>query len=472
MAELKQRVIRSFQSVVAASKRLKKGLTQTTNDIELNGNSFDTGLHILSRKRFLLASAVLGLSMTATYFIHSNAETEVYKVYYQNTYLGMVHSKQEVASALKSITQDRLNRLTYTPVHVTSDMKFMPLNTKLLAEEFTPVAIEVNHKPFVAVANREEANDVIENVKQFYLKDQPGDTKAYVEDTISFVPTQDVSNIKDKAEAVHELLGGADTPEMYIVSRGDTLWDISQKENVPVDRLVSSNPSLRDQNSLQLGQQLVINKFEPVIHVKVEQTVTKDVTVPFTTQYIDDDTMAAGDTKVITKGEDGLETQTLHITYENGNVLKQDVLARTVKKQMVQAVVRRGTNSGVASGDYIWPTASHVITSPYGEHRGNEIHPGVDIGSYTGAPIWASNNGTVIAAGWDNGGYGNCVRIDHGNGVVSIYGHMSRVDVKVGQRVTKGQQIGAVGMTGEATGPHLHYEIHVNGVRTNPAPYM
>jgi murein DD-endopeptidase MepM/ murein hydrolase activator NlpD len=473
MAEQKRRLVPALQRIVAAGKRWKAKRIFSTTQLDLFDSTLQSGFDIISRKRFLCASILLGISMTSAFLIHTEAAPQnVYKVYFHHAYLGMVHSKQELEQKLASLHMSHDIGFTYEAVTLSSTTKFDPLNEKRLSDEISPVVIQVNHKPIVTVADRQDAEEVMKNVEQFYLKDHPSDAKVSVEDTIDYIPVRDATQIKSVSDAVHELLAGADTPQTYIVSRGDTLWDIAQRENVTVEKLLSSNPSLTDENNLQLGQQLIINKREPVVHIRVEETVTKDVTVPFTTQYIDDDTMATGDTKVVTQGQDGLETQTLHIVYENGNVVKKDVLSRTVKKEMVQAVVKRGTNSGIASGAYIWPVASHVITSPYGENRGYEIHPGVDIGSYTGAPIWASNNGTVIFAGWDSGGYGYCVRIDHGNGVVSIYGHMSRVDVQVGQRVTKGQQIGAVGMTGEATGPHLHYEVHVNGVRVNPAPYM
>ncbi len=96
------------------------------------------------------------------------------------------------------------------------------------------------------------------------------------------------------------------------------------------------------------------------------------------------------------------------------------------------------------------------------------MHSGIDLAAPTGTPIHAAAAGRVTFAGW-NSGYGNLVIIDHGNGLSTRYGHMSRMGVKNGQRVTQGQTIGAVGMTGLATGPHLHYEVRKNNVATNPS---
>jgi murein DD-endopeptidase MepM/ murein hydrolase activator NlpD len=98
-------------------------------------------------------------------------------------------------------------------------------------------------------------------------------------------------------------------------------------------------------------------------------------------------------------------------------------------------------------------------------------HDGIDVAAPMGAPIIAPASGVVMRVGYENG-YGNTLEIDHGNGIVTRYAHCSRIDVKGGQRVTRGQVIAAVGSTGLATGPHLHYEIHINGKVVNPLTYV
>ena len=128
-----------------------------------------------------------------------------------------------------------------------------------------------------------------------------------------------------------------------------------------------------------------------------------------------------------------------------------------------------------ASGSMMWPATSHVISSPFGYRVHpisgvQKLHAGVDIAASYGSPVSAADGGTVILAGW-NGGYGNCVVINHGNGLTTLYGHMSSIAVSVGQSVGKGQTIGYVGSTGASTGPHLHWEVAVNGVVTNPLNY-
>jgi murein DD-endopeptidase MepM/ murein hydrolase activator NlpD len=111
-------------------------------------------------------------------------------------------------------------------------------------------------------------------------------------------------------------------------------------------------------------------------------------------------------------------------------------------------------------GCFCWRTSPDV-----------EFHKGVDLGADYGQTVRAAAAGTVAAAGWD-GAYGLKVDIDHGNGYHTWYAHLSRIGVSVGQRVYKGETIAAVGATGFATGPHLHYQLMLNGTAIDPAPYL
>lgn len=136
-----------------------------------------------------------------------------------------------------------------------------------------------------------------------------------------------------------------------------------------------------------------------------------------------------------------------------------------------------GTGSATGSSYYMWPVPScNIITSRFGYRTSptagaSSYHGGLDIGATRGAPIVASMEGDVILAG-ANGGYGNCVMINHGNGRVTLYGHMESVAVGYGQHVSQGQVIGYVGSTGISTGPHCHFEIRINGAQTDPSQYF
>jgi len=121
--------------------------------------------------------------------------------------------------------------------------------------------------------------------------------------------------------------------------------------------------------------------------------------------------------------------------------------------------------------------ASVEFTSGFGVrsdpfHAGAAMHPGIDLAGSYGTPIYATADGTVLRAGWNSGGYGNLVEIDHGRGITTRYGHMSAILVSPGQHITRGQQVGRMGSTGRSTGNHLHYEVRIDGKAVNPIPFM
>jgi murein DD-endopeptidase MepM/ murein hydrolase activator NlpD len=157
-------------------------------------------------------------------------------------------------------------------------------------------------------------------------------------------------------------------------------------------------------------------------------------------------------------------------------VLVNDItVASSITKDapVILSSARRDASSNIPS---IWPVAGllrsgfGVRSNPFGGSS-REFHKGQDIVAPMGAPVIATADGTVTIAGWLRG-YGRVVYIDHGNGITTRYGHLSRIDVEVGQTVRRGEQLGLVGSTGRSTGPHLHYEVLIDGRATNPIPYL
>ncbi|MFN2593637.1 MAG: murein hydrolase activator EnvC [Actinomycetota bacterium] len=147
------------------------------------------------------------------------------------------------------------------------------------------------------------------------------------------------------------------------------------------------------------------------------------------------------------------------------------------QSQRFEALLSGGSSSVTPAGNetFIWP-ANGPITSPFGWRinpitHSRELHPGIDIGVPYGTPIQAAGDGVVVFAGYASG-YGNYTLIDHGGSLATGYGHQSEIDVTVGQRVTTGEIIGKVGCTGLCTGPHLHFEVRVNGTPVDPMPYL
>lgn len=136
-----------------------------------------------------------------------------------------------------------------------------------------------------------------------------------------------------------------------------------------------------------------------------------------------------------------------------------------------QKIISTAKPSAEVLGIGLIKPVSGIITSRFGT-RSSGNHKGLDIATSAGTTIAAAAGGTVTFSGWDSYGLGNCVKISHGNGVVTVYGHCSKLYVKKGDTVSSGEAIAAVGSTGNSTGPHLHLEIRVNGVAQNPQLYL
>ena len=176
---------------------------------------------------------------------------------------------------------------------------------------------------------------------------------------------------------------------------------------------------------------------------------------------------------VITKqnGKAGLKEVDKLITMENGAIKISKTAGSRVINESIDKVVAVGTKNPILAGIAFLSTPSRGgITSYYG-YRWGRLHKGIDIGARTGTPIYAAADGTIESASWDRG-YGNLVKISHGSGIETLYGHTSKMVVKAGQKVKKGQLIAYVGSTGHSTGPHLHFEVRLNGNSVNPLKYL
>jgi murein DD-endopeptidase MepM/ murein hydrolase activator NlpD len=169
------------------------------------------------------------------------------------------------------------------------------------------------------------------------------------------------------------------------------------------------------------------------------------------------------------KADRDLKARIAEITGEAEALAAQDTSITELIRQGELRRASRGDTGTVSGSGMRWPV-SGPVTSGFG-YRWGRLHAGIDIGAGTGTPIHAAKSGTVIFAG-TQGGYGNCVIIDHGGGLSTLYGHMSRIGARDGEDVNGGDVIGYVGSTGHSTGPHLHFETRVGGSPQNPRRYL
>ena len=274
------------------------------------------------------------------------------------------------------------------------------------------------------------------------------------------------------------LFGEENKKTNYTVKTGDTIETVAFNNKISVEEFLMSNPNFNSSKSLLFpGQQVVIGMTDPQVQVVVEQSVVKDVVNKYKTIEKYDSSRYIGDDRVTQKGEDGLERVSQKVEVINGIITYVKPVSKTELKPATNKIIVHGqkqqTTGGVApvtNTEWGWPTNSgYTISSDYGWRvdpytRTRNLHYGIDIsGTGYGSPVYSVANGTVVSFSchWS---YGKCLLINHNNGYYTLYAHMSSINVSPGQTVSKGQVIARVGMTGSATGPHLHFEVYTGGV--------
>ena len=272
------------------------------------------------------------------------------------------------------------------------------------------------------------------------------------------------------------LFGTLDEQQKYTVQNGDTISDVSFNNKLSNEEFLIANPEFNDVNSLLYeGQQVTISIIKPQFRlVEIDHQVTTQ-DIPYETETRYDNTQYSTYEETIQEGQVGSQLVTSKVEKVNGQVENAviDNSATQVLKEPIKRIIVKGTkqpsygggtNSSLSSnskieGYWLWPTRTpYYISSPYG-YRWGTLHDGTDIaGAGYGSPIYASNNGIVVASTYkyDNGEY---IIINHNNGYYTLYAHLSERYVSVGQEVTIGQTIGAMGQSGYATGPHLHFGL-------------
>ena len=203
--------------------------------------------------------------------------------------------------------------------------------------------------------------------------------------------------------------------------------------------------------------------------------------VPFDTIYVETDELYIGQTKVHFAGENGIAENVYEIAYANGEEVDKKLVSTTVISEAQSRIEYVGTKpypSTDPTGTFMWPLQKKfVITSYFGVNRegldsAGSYHQALDLaGVPIGTPIYAADGGTVTYVGY-HGNYGLLVKITHENGVETRYAHNKLATVKVGDKVYKGQKIAEVGNTGRTTGPHLHFEVRINGRVVDPLNYL
>ncbi len=277
-------------------------------------------------------------------------------------------------------------------------------------------------------------------------------------------------------DAIRAMFSASTNPRYYIIQEDDYLSDICKATGLTRAQIYSLNPEL-DERRLVPGRKVNISQPDVYLGIKIVKTISYTEEIAYETKKINDDSLYKTQTKVKTSGRKGEKAVTAEVTYVDGAQISKKIVSEKVTREPTTREIYVGTKALpvttsplAGTGTFIRPISGGYTSCAFRGYRG---HSGVDLtmhGAY-GKPVYASASGTVIFSGW-SGGLGKCVKIKHSNGYTTSYAHMSSYNVSVGDTVYQGQQVGRIGSTGNSTGPHLHFELRINGTAVNPMRYI
>lgn len=345
-------------------------------------------------------------------------------------------------------------------------------------------AVTVDGNFLGAVSDNSDIEKYLNEIKDEYNSDDVVSVDFDKDIEYTYEQYVEPDQIVEPQDIIEILASNVEEPVYYEVQKGDSPWNIARDNDMTVDDLTNcvatfDGEQIDDITSYcPIGAIIQLSEEVPYLQVETTEEVVYSETIDYDIITNDDDDMYEGETEVDVAGVEGEKEVTALVTYRNGVAVKKEVLDEKVISEPVTKYQRKGTRktrtpvstgSG-GSGDYFWPVDGGYISAYQGDGRG---HKGIDIAAPYGTPIYAAESGTVIevGSGW-NGGYGNCVRISHDDGNVTVYAHQSSIAIEYGDYVVKGQIIGYVGSTGDSTGNHLHFEVRSNGTYPNPTNYV
>ncbi len=436
----------------------------------------------IRRNRIALVTMLFSI---AVFIVASSAYSVGIKITLDGKEIGYMHSREEYDEAIRFV-ETRASEILEHPYSVTGNVRFeigvIPREKIISKEEIGEIfferieevselyALTVDGQVVGASTNEETLQEMVDQL--LYVND-PAVKANFTQDVQIVRQYVDASYLISYDEIRKKLSSKIHSTLEYTVEYGDTIDKIAKKNGMTTEALLELNPSLSN-SRLRAGKKVVVGKELPFLSVEAVRRVEYTETIPFETTKIESADLYKGSTKISVKGKTGTRNVVADVTYIDNKEVSRNILSSTVTAQPVTQVVYVGTKARpktMATGKLSRPVSGAVISSNYGMRRGR-MHKGVDFAARTGTRISAADGGTVTWAGWKSGGWGYLVVINHGNGLETFYAHNSKVTVRVGQKVAKGEQIAKMGSTGNSSGPHCHFEIHVNGKYVSPWKYI
>lgn len=456
------------------------------------------------RKRFKQLIPIVLASSLAFSISSASAEEEdnVFLIFVNDRYIGTVSDKKVVDEFAEEKTREAEREfenlsLTTEPIHVVSNQTFHPqLNNQQTLQRldhalpvlFEGYALTLDGKEAAYLQSKEDAEQVVENIMKKYISEETlkklEKEKPVQEEDMSIFDvslSKNVSIIQKKIppeevltidQATKLLEKGTLADKEYKVQTGDTVGEIAALFNLSLNELLELNPDLEEKSKIKPGDAIHIQMYEPLVKVIVKAEKRAKEHINFQTVTTEDSSLPKGEKIVQQKGEKGEKEITYSLVFENRKETKRESKDVMILKEPVKEQETIGTKilPEKGTGELAWPANGGYISSKLG-HRWGKMHKGIDIARPSSYGIKAADNGRVVSAGAE-GGYGNKVTISHNNGMETVYAHLKSIDVSVGDIVTKGQQIGIMGSTGNSTGTHLHFEVYQNGRLQNPIKYV
>jgi len=420
-------------------------------------------------------------------FIFGVFTTRAYEVNIDNKYICVVKTKEIVQEILNDIKTEAEKRYG-AEIIISNEISFdsvLLANKKIINENeirnnlqkyasltAKAFAIYVEGNAIAFLKDKTTAEEILNTVKAPYLED--GEDHAdigFVEDVGIVEKEIPVDNLKEPEEVIKSIFLQEDQIKTYTVKKGDTISEIAEELGLKVADIKKANPEINI-DKISIGQQINLMVPRYTINVKKITYTTYEENIPFEQKSENSGDLYRGESKVKVKGVQGRKLVKADIVSINGIVEATNIIDEEVIEAPKTEIVLRGTKERprtLAYGEFIIPSRGS-ISSRFGE-RWSSQHTGVDIAVPRGTPNKAADGGLVTFAGW-SGGYGKLVIIDHENGYTTYYAHNDTITVKKGQRVARGDTIGTAGSTGNATGPHLHFEVRKNGIPVNPLNYI
>ncbi len=443
---------------------------------------------LFHRREHGRAAPVL-LMATATVLIISASSFGLgYEVKLDGQTLGYVESTQQVEQLVQRV-EDRISAYLGAPYQLETNfsysMRYMdrtePLDEDLLEQKLFSSVGDVTRRYVLSVDGETigacRSKSALElMLRRILLSATPTATQvntAFVNDVqITETTSKSIPEVSLR-EMEERLTANKNEMQVYTVKAGDTVSAIGQEYGLSVSEIKALNPDL-DEARINIGQELTLSAAVP--YLSVQQTITQAYVEPiaYDTVIQYDDTMYTNTSKISKAGVEGSADVVADVTYVNGIETGRNVTSYTVLAEPVSAVKLVGTKERpryMATGTFIKPSNGR-FSSGYGYRKSlGDFHTGVDFAGATGTRIWAADGGVVTYAGW-KGNYGRLVIINHQNGYTTYYAHCSKLLVKVGDKVAKGDDIAKVGNTGRSYGAHVHFEIRKNGKTQNPLNYI